>query len=161
MSTQSLHARLPALNCPVNLSYEIFLHIVDAMVSESCEVLRYENATYTLDYQRQFLRSQFSIVLEDRWDPEGVKIQERRWNEIRTLLQVDKTSRRMVRQVFVPSNIIRVMYSQQKYDSQHKVGWFRTLPGGVLPDTDIFEIAPDAESIMRGSFSLRNLPQPE
>lgn len=160
MSAQSLNAIFPALKGPVNLPYEIFLLIVEAMISEAYERARHEKVIYEIDFtngRHQIVpQSSFSVVLEGR---KGVRIQMQRWKQIRDLLQIDGTSRRLVRQVFVTNDMLRVACYSHTYDPRFMDERVRLLPGCVLPDVDIFEIAPDANSIFHASFTLH--PQPE
>ncbi|KAK1701924.1 uncharacterized protein BDZ83DRAFT_658551 [Colletotrichum acutatum] len=107
MFAQSLHAVFPALKGPVNLPYEIFLLIVEAMISEAYARARQEKVIYKIDFTngryQSVPQSSFSVVLESR---KGVKIQMQRWKQIRDLLRVDGTSRCLVGRVFVTNDMI-------------------------------------------------------
>ncbi|KXH40391.1 hypothetical protein CSIM01_10139 [Colletotrichum simmondsii] len=160
MSAQSLQAVFPALKGPVNLPYEIFLLIVEAMISEAYERARHQKVIYTIDFTngryKAVPQSSFSVVLKGR---QGVKIQMQRWKQIRDLLRIDGTSRRLVKGSFVTNDMVRVAYYSHTHDPRSMDERVRLLPGCVLPDVDIFEIAPDANSIFHASFTL--YPQPE
>ncbi|KAK1523398.1 hypothetical protein CABS01_05019 [Colletotrichum abscissum] len=107
MSAQSLHAVFPARKGPINLPYEIFLLIVEAMISEAYERARHEKVIYTIDFtdgQHQSVsQSSFSVVL---WGRKSFKIQMQRWKQIRDLLRIDGTSRRLVKGAFVTNDMI-------------------------------------------------------
>ncbi|KAG7062741.1 hypothetical protein JMJ76_0009584 [Colletotrichum scovillei] len=161
MSTQSVHAVFPALKGSVNLPYEIFILIVEAMISEAYERARLEKVIYKIDFtdelRQSASQSDFSVVLGQY--RAGFKIQMQRWKQIRDLLRIDGTSRRLVRRVFVFNDMIRVACFSRTYKPLFVDGGVRMLPGCVLPDVDIFEIAPDANSIFHASFTLH--PRPE
>lgn len=79
MSAQSLHAVFPALKGPVNLPYEIFLLIVEVMISKAYERARHEKVTYIIGFTDGWYQSDpqsnGSAVLGDRG---GVEIQTQR-----------------------------------------------------------------------------------
>ncbi|KAK0376335.1 hypothetical protein CLIM01_06321 [Colletotrichum limetticola] len=160
MSAQSLHAGFPARKGSINLPYEIFLLIVEAMISEAYERARHEKVLYTIDFRdgqyQSVSQSSFSVVL---WGRKGFKIQMQRWKQIRDLLRIDGTSRRLVKGAFVINDMVRVAYFSRTYDPRSMDERVRLLPGCVLPDVDIFEIAPDGNSIFHASFTFH--PQPD
>lgn len=55
--------------------------------------------------------------------------------------------------------MVRVACNSNEYDPRTMEERVRMLPGCVLPDVDMFELAPDTDSIFKASFTL--LPQPE
>ncbi|OHF04522.1 hypothetical protein CORC01_00374 [Colletotrichum orchidophilum] len=141
MSNPSVHADLRATNDPGHLPYEIFLLIVDAMISEAYEKARHEKVTYILQYRIIWNRDVPDKQVYISVDSPGYETQKWRLNQIRTFLQIDRTSRRMVERVFVPTDLWSYLYNQPMRGLWHD----HKVSGCVLPDVDIFEAMPTLE----------------